>query len=75
MVLMEDFQGLTKTITNKLRSLLIDEDHRGRLIAPIFSEVRERLLSGPPMGDDIDEAEMEKEPEKEPPVVRRHRSR
>ena len=71
MVLMEDFQGLTKAITNKLRSLLIDEDHRGHLIAPIFSEVRERLLFGPPMGDDIDE----KEPKQEPPVVRRHRSR
>ena len=71
MVLMEDFQGLTKTITNKLRSLFFDEDHRAHMTAPIMSEVRERLLFGPPMGDDIDEPEQEKES----PVVRRHRSR
>ena len=70
-MLMEDFRGMTKKITDKLHSLFSDEGFRAHMTDPIRSEVRERLLFGPPMDDDIDEAE----PEKEPATVRRHRSR
>lgn len=42
-----------------------------RISTPIATEIRNRLLFGPPMSGDIDKVE----PEKEPPAVRRHQSR
>ena len=70
-MLMEDFRGLTKKITDKLNSLFSDEGFRVHMTAPIMTEVRSRLLFGPPMGDDIDDLGQEMEE----PTIRRRRSR
>lgn len=70
-ILMEDFRGLTTKITDKIHSLFSDKSFRAHMSAPIETEIRNRLLFGPPMSGDIDKVE----PEKEPPMERRQRSR
>ena len=68
---MEDFRGLTTKITDKIHSLFSDKSFRAHMSTPIETEIRNRLLFGPPMSGDIDKVE----PEKEPPMERRQRSR
>ena len=70
-MLMEDLRGLTKKITEKLHDLFSDEGFREHMTDPIRTEIRNWLWFGSPMKDDIDEPEQEKEPA----VIRRHRSR
>lgn len=70
-MLMEDFRGLTKKITEKLHALFSDEGFREHMTDPIRTEIRNRLWYGPPMDDDIDKPDQEIETA----VIRRHRSR
>ena len=70
-LLMGEFQGMTRTITDRIRSLFAEGSVSEHIKGTTMEYIHEWLEYGPTMPD-TEEPEVEKQ---EPQVIRRHRSR
>ena len=70
-LLMGEFQGMTRTITDRIRSFFAEGSVSEHIKGTTMENIQEWLEYGPTMPD-TEEPEVEKQ---EPQVIRRHRSR
>ncbi len=70
-LLMGEFQGMTRTITDRIRSLFTEGSVSEHIKGTAMEYIQECLKFGPTMPD-TEEPGVEKQ---EPQVIRRHRSR